>query len=227
MWYKVKELWNTGLNKSQISKELGIDRGTVRKYLQMDEDTFMLWINKPRRLPKKLSPYYKYVKGLLEKTPYLSSAQVEDRLKENFKDLPEVDSKTVYNFVKSIREQHDLQKYKEYTGRHYQKLPEVEYGSEAQVDFGECYIQSTDSKRKKIYFFAMVLSRSRQKFIYCQHLPFTTQTANYAHELAFEYFGGIPCRIIYDQDRVFVTDENLGDILLTEGFSRFCQQYPF
>ena len=28
MWYKVKELWHKGLNKSQISKELGIDRGT-------------------------------------------------------------------------------------------------------------------------------------------------------------------------------------------------------
>ena len=29
MWYKVKELWEEGLNKSQISRELGIDRGTI------------------------------------------------------------------------------------------------------------------------------------------------------------------------------------------------------
>jgi hypothetical protein len=104
MWYKVNELWNKGLNKSQISRELEIDRGTVRKYLQMEEKSFLGWINHPRRLPKKLSPYYNYVKRLLEKAPYLSSAQVEDRLKEDFSDLPEVDSKTVYNFVKSIRD---------------------------------------------------------------------------------------------------------------------------
>lgn len=227
MWYKVNELWKKGLNKSQISRELGIDRSTVRKYLQMDETSFMVWINHPRHLPKKLSPYYKYVKRLLEEAPYLSAAQVEDRLKENYKDLPEVDSKTVYNFVKGIRDQHGLQKYKEKPGRQYQKLPEVEYGSEAQVDFGEYHMRATSGKRMKVYFFAMVLSRSRYKYVYCQCLPFTTQTANYAHELAFSYFGGVPRRIIYDQDRVFLTDENLGDVLLTEGFARFSQQHPF
>lgn len=227
MWYKVNELWNKGLNKSQISRELGIDRGTVRKYLQMEEKSFLAWINHPRRLPKKLSAYYNYVKGLLEKAPYLSSAQVEDRLKEDFSDLPQVDSKTVYNFVKSIREQHALHKYKEKQGRQYQKLPEVDFGSEAQVDFGEYNMQTTSGKRMKVYFFAMVLSRSRCKYVFCQCLPFTTQTANYAHELAFAYFEGIPRKIIYDQDRVFVNDENLGDILLTEEFASFSQQYPF
>lgn len=37
MWYKVKELSSKGLNKSQISVELEINRGTVRRYLLMDE----------------------------------------------------------------------------------------------------------------------------------------------------------------------------------------------
>lgn len=227
MWYKVNELWNTGLNKSQISRELGIDRCTVRKYLNMNEASFVHWIKQPRNLPKKLSPYYKFVKNLLGTTPYLSAAQVEDRLKENFNDLPSVNSKTVYNFVKSIREQHDLQKCKTESVRQYQKLPEVDYGSEAQVDFGEYNMQTIKGNRRKVYFFVMVLSRSRQKYVYFQCQPFTTQTAIYAHELAFEYFKGVPHKIIYDQDRVFVNDENLGDILLTDGFSCFCQQYPF
>jgi len=227
MWYKVKELWNQGLNKSQISRELGIDRGTVRKYLSMDESCFISWLNHPRRLPKKLSSYYNFVKKLLESTPYLSSAQVEDRLKENFDDLPDVDSKTVYNFVKHIREQHDIQKHKDRTVREYQKLPEVSYGSEAQVDFGEIKMQTTIGKCQKVYFFTIVLSRSRFKYAYFQCTPFTTQSAVYAHELAFEYFGGIPKRILYDQDKVFVNHENLGDVILTEDFSRFCSIHPF
>ncbi len=227
MWYKVNELWKQGLNKSQISRELEIDRGTVRKYLAMDEQTFMLWINKPHRLSKKLSGYYKYVKTLLESTPNLSAAQVEDRLKESFEDLPKVDSKTVYNFVKTIREKHAINKYKEVGSRQYQKLPEVAYGSEAQVDFGEITMQSGEGHRIKVYFFAMVLSRSRYKYVYCQRCPFTTQTAVYAHELAFNYFNGIPSKIIYDQDKVFIKGENLGDVLLTEGFRSFCQQYSF
>ena len=227
MWYKVNELWKNGLNKSQISKELLIDRGTVRKYLQMDEDSFMAWINSPRRLPKKLSPYYQYVKQLLESTPYLSSAQVEDRLKETYKELPYVDSKTVYNFVQSIRKLHDIPKYKEKTHRQYQKLPEPDFGVEAQVDFGEYKMQTSTGNRVKVYFFAMVLSRSRYKFVYCQCMPFTSRTASYAHELAFAYFKGIPRQIIYDQDSVFMHNENLGDILLTEEFNSFCKQYPF
>lgn len=225
MWYKVKELWDQGLNKSQISRELGIDRGTVRKYIQIDEAAFLSRIMQPRCLPKKLSGYYKFVKKLLESTPYLSSAQVEDRLKENYKNLPTVDSKTVYNFVRSIRQENDIVKYKHQ--RQYQKLPEVDYGSEAQVDFGECYMQQTAGKRIKVYFFTMVLSRSRYKYVYLQCKPFTTEMANYAHDLSFAYFGGIPRKIVYDQDSVFIKDENLGDVLLTKGFAEYTKQYPF
>jgi transposase len=73
----------------------------------------------------------------------------------------------------------------------------------------------------------MVLSRSRQKFIYFQSHACTTTTAIYAHELAFEFFRGIPLEIIYDQDRVFIQEENLGDILLTDGFRSFCDSNPF
>ncbi|WP_154665627.1 DDE-type integrase/transposase/recombinase [Saccharicrinis fermentans] len=204
MWYKVKEFSSQGLNQSQIKLELGIDRGTVRKYLSMSEAQFLAWISTPRRMPKKLNEYYNFVKELLERGPYLSAAQIEDRLKEHYSDLPNVSSKTVYNFVQTVRKEQNIPKHKEKLPRQYEKLPETEYGEEAQVDFGSYRMLSSGSGRIKIYFFTMVLSRSRQKFVYCQRIPFTTETANYAHELAFEYFEGIPRRIIYDQDRVFV-----------------------
>lgn len=227
MWYKVNELWKKGLNKSQISRECCLDRGTVRRYLSMDEQSFIAWINTPRRMPRKLSLYYKYVRSLLESTPYLSAAQVEDRLKESFPDLPQVDSKTVYNFVRDIRKKYDIPKYKQKQSRQYQKLPEPAFGSEAQVDFGEYNMQTHGGNRVKVYFFVMVLSRSRYKFVYCQPQPFTSQTAIYAHELAFAYFKGIPKSIIYDQDKVFVKSENLGDVLLTDEFRGFCKNYSF
>lgn len=227
MWYKVNELWKKGLNKSQIRRELGLDRSTIRKYLSMGEQEFLEWINAPRRLPKKLSPYYGFIKELLLSSPYLSSAQVEDRLKEAFPDLPGVSSKTIFNFVKNIRERDSIPKNKEKPPRQYEKLPEAGYGEEAQVDFGSYRMRAQGSGLAKVYFFVMVLSRSRYKFVYFQSSPFTAQAANYAHELAFEYFGGVPRRIVYDQDRVFVTDENLGDILLTDDFMRFTGAHPF
>lgn len=227
MWYKIKQFREKGLSRSQIGLELGIYRGTVANYLSMTESEFIEWIKSPRHLPKKLSSYHDFIKDLLDTAPYLSSAQVEDRLKENFDDLPDVSSKTIYNFVNNIREQYNIPKKKEKLPRQYAKLPERDYGEEAQVDFGSYRMLTKGSGREKIYFFVMVLSRSRKKFVYCQQKPFTTATTVYAHELAFKYFTGIPRKIMYDQDRVLITDENLGDVLLTDEFMQFTSSYPF
>jgi transposase len=228
MWYKVKELsQNEGLNKSQIAKELGIDRGTVRRYLSMDEENFHQWLASPRQMPPKLIKYYDYVKETLKNKPYLSAAQIEDRLRENCSDLPDFHPKTVYNFVRMVRQREGIKKYQREKNRDYEKLPEVKYGSEAQVDFGQYNMRDDSGKHHKVYFFSMVLSRSRYKFVYFQYHPFTTSAAIYAHLLAFDYFQGVPEKIIYDQDRVFMVEENLGDWFLTDEFSRFCQTQPF
>ena len=73
-------------------------------------------------------------------------------------------------------------------------------------------------KRVKVYFFSMVLSRSRYKFVYFSPVPYTSSLAVKAHQLAFEFFSGIPEMIVYDQDSVFLTNENKGDLILSEGF---------
>lgn len=228
MWYKVKKLYEQdGLNKSQIAREVGIDRATVRKYLLMDEDAFHSWLSKPKHLPPKLAKYYNFVLEELRIRPYLSSAQIEDRLKEHFDDLPAVHSKTVYNFVCMIRKREGIKKPKSEAHRDYEKQPEVKYGYQAQVDFGEYIMKDPEGRKNKVYFFVMVLSRSRYKFVHFQNSPFTSATAIHAHKLAFNYFQGMPKEIIYDQDRVFMKDENLGDFLLTEKFSRFLSSQPF
>ena len=131
MWYKVTELNSQGFNKSQISKAVGIDRATVRKYLSMVEVDFIAWISNSKRRPKKLQDYVHYIKKTLKEHPYLSSAQIEDRIKENFPDAPEVSSKTVYNTVQAIRAEYDIKKNQSNHQRIYEKLPEVPYGSES------------------------------------------------------------------------------------------------
>lgn len=227
MWYKVKELFEKGLKKSQIAKEVGIHRKTVKKYLSMKEDEFHHWLERAHNLPKKLNDYYEYVRKLIEAHPYLSASQVEDRLKEDFSELPAVHSKTVYNFVQSIRNKHGIKKESEHQLRQYQKLPESDYGHQAQVDFGVYSMQTKGEMRKKVYFFVMILSRSRQKYVYFQTTPFTTASTIRAHDKAFEYFKGQPKEILYDQDRVLITEENLGDVLLTQLFHSYCKEMDF
>lgn len=227
MWYKVQELINEGHNKSQISRSLGLDRSTVRRYQNMTEEEFQQWLSNIHKLPKKLRKYYGYVKSLLEAHHYLSASQVEDRLKEDFTDLPEVHSKTVYNFVQNIRSAHDIRKCKDRKPREYEKMLEPDYGHQAQVDFGQYSMLTASGGRKKVYFFAMVLCRSRQKYVFFQIQPFTSSTTIIAHEKALEYFGGQPHEIIYDQDRVIIVEENLGDILATREFGLYFKQMDF
>jgi transposase len=226
MWYKVKELAEKGFNKTQISFEIGIHRKTVCKYLKMNEEEFFGWLKHPKKLPRKLNDYYEYVHKLLEKHQYLSAAQVEDRLKEDHPHLPVVHSKTVYNFVQNIRNEHGIKKH-ESEPRQYLKLPEPEYGLQAQADLGEYNMLTHGASRKKVYFLIIVLCRSRQKFVYFRSAPFTSHDAITAHEKAFEYFEGQPREIIYDQDRILVIDENLGDVLLTREFNAYCGQMDF
>ena len=227
MWYKVNELKSKGLNISQISVSLGLDRSTVRKYLSLDESSFLSWISEIRHRPKKLQLYYEYVKTSLESHPYLSASQVEDWLKEHYKDLPEVHSKTVYNFVKQIREEHHIPKKEPKSPRQYEHLPQTDYGDQAQVDFGSFHMPDSNGNRRKVYFFVMILSRSRYKYVYFQSKPFNTRSTIDAHERAFEYFQGQPHNIIYDQDRVLMVNENMGDLILTQEFQQYLSSMTF
>lgn len=227
MWYKVKELFSNGLNKSQIGISLGLHRQTVSKYLSMTEEEFKQSQSYERRYSHKLDDYEAYVIGELRKWPFLSSPQLHDRLREHFTDLPHVTAKTVSNFVNRVRLNHNLPKELEKSYRPYEKQPETPYGQYAQCDFVERWMKTSQGIPLKVYFFAMSLSRSRYKFIYFSRTPFTTDLAVYAHELAFEYFSGVPRKIVYDQDKVFLVKGNLGDLILTHGFRALVREHGF
>ena len=64
---------------------------------------------------------------------------------EHFEVLPSVNSKTVYNFVQSIRQEHGIFKESDKAPRDFQNLPEVPNGSEAQVNFGETKLKTETS----------------------------------------------------------------------------------
>ena len=76
MWYKVRELQSKGLNKTQIGKHLGVDRSTVRRYLQMSREDFVRRRNSHRKYTLKLAGYEEYVRGTLEEYPYISVAKL-------------------------------------------------------------------------------------------------------------------------------------------------------
>lgn len=227
MWYKVKELKTNGLNCVQIAHELGLHRQTVMKYDKMSLSEFQNSQSYERDFKYKLDDYEVEVKEELSRKPYLSCRQVHDHLRERHSDFPDVSDKTVFNFVMRIRNKYCIKKGFEDNVRQCDKLPETAPGQYLQVDFGEYWMHRRDSRRVKVYFFASVMSHSRRKFVYFSRTPFTSALAIYAHELAFQFYGGKPQEVIYDQDKVFIHDENLGDILLTKAFQAFVASEHF
>jgi hypothetical protein len=224
MYHEIQRMNREGFSISRISKIVLLDWRTVKHYLSMSEAEFDLFISAAER-KKELQPCENFVYAKLKLYPDTSAAQMHDWLKEHFSHLAAVSPKTVFNFVAWVRQKYNLPKIP--SARIYEMVAETPYGAQAQVDFGFYNMRDGTGKQVKVTFFTMVLSRSRYKFVWFSEVHFTAPLAVMAHELAFKFFEGIPSEIVYDQDRVFISDENLGDIILTDDFKAYVRERSF
>jgi transposase len=225
MYYEIHKQHNDGKKPSQIASCLQVDTRTVKKYIAMTVPEYEQFLERNSTRSKKLLDYEDFVRQRIENCLEASSAQVHDWLKEAHPDFINVSERTVYNFVMQVRNKYALAKV--FSSRQFTMVEELPYGQQAQVDFGEYNMTDTDKNRKKVYFFTMVLSRSRYKFVYFSHEPFTTQTTIQAFEQAFVYIDGYPSELVMDQDKLLLYKENKGDLILTEKFRSYCMGQPF
>jgi transposase len=100
-------------------------------------------------------------------------------------------------------------------------------GAEAEVDFGEFYSTLAGEKNVKVWMFAMRLSHSGKAF----HVAFGNQAQEAfleGHVLAFEYFGGVPGRVRYDNLKPAVVRVLKGrDRVESERFTALRSHYGF
>ncbi len=225
MYHELHRLKRFGFSNTKIAKFLVIDARTVSKYLNMTEEGYEHHLLQSCQRKRILSQYEKFVFERLSLFQGTSTAQIHDWLKEAHVDFPEVSPRTVYNFVMYVRHKYNIPFVR--TTREYFPIEELPYGEQAQVDFGEYNMRTPSGQKKKVKFFAMVMSRSRMKYIWFLDKPFTSQTVSQAHENAFAFFGGMPKILVYDQDRTMVVDENLGDIILTSTFKQYTKSRNF
>jgi hypothetical protein len=170
MYHELHHRHRSGMTPPQIASLLGMDTRTVKKLLAMSEQEYLDFQQHLSTRSKKLAPYEDYIKSRLELCLEASSAQVHDWLKEHYPNFPNVNIKSVYNFVLYVRNKHQLLKI--FDTREYSQVEQLPYGQQAQVDFGEYNMTDVDGQRKKVYFFAIVLSRSRYKFLFFSEHPF-------------------------------------------------------
>lgn len=225
LYFEIKKMLLEDFTVSQISRKLGISRKTIYVYKDMSEPEFWEWVGNIYQKAHKLTPYEEPVKNRLEAYPDLSSYQVHDWLLEHYPTL-KVSRRTVSNFVSHLRGKYAINKSTKGL-RAFAAIPQMAYGKQAQVDFGEYKMKDNTGSTVKVYFMATVLSRSRYKHIFFKSSPFTTKVLIEAHEQAFGYFEGIPNQMVYDQDKLMIVSENKGDLVLTQKFEAYIKTRKF
>jgi transposase len=105
---------------------------------------------------------------------------------------------------------------------------ETKPGEEAQVDFGYAglTIEPATGKRRKTWVFVMVLSWSRHLFAWLVYDQ-TVATWLECHRRAFEYFGGVPGRIVLDNLKAAIIRACRDEPEVQRAYREFALHYGF
>ena len=219
MYTKIQQLKEKGFRQSNVARQLGIHRNTVKKYWDMTADVFedhLFSINRT----KLLAEYESIIVKWLSEHPTASAAQICDWLKEYYKaDFAE---RTVSRYVKDLRKEYSLKKSAD--PREYEAVEELPPGLQMQVDFGEKIMESISGGKMRIRVAAFILSHSRYKYVAFQSRPFTSADFVRHCMASFRYFGGMPAEMVIDQDSILTVSENYGDIIHTYEFEKMRQE---
>lgn len=226
MFNKIKELKKQNFKKTQIARMLHADVRTIKKYWDMSYEEFqeLSSSNRQRIVGSKLESYNSLILTWIKQYKDISASQIYDWLKERESNFA-LAERTVRKHVHDLRIKYEIPKIK--ISRNFMAAVETNPGEQAQVDMGQIKVLTSYGEQKKIYLFVMILSYSRFKFGVWQEKPFSTEDIISCHKKAFEYFGGVPKTIVYDQDKTMFVKENSGDIVKTKLFQKYLDSMNF
>jgi transposase len=218
MYSKIQAMKEQGFSIRQVSRIIRVSRNTIRKYWEMEPDEYAGKYKAVNRMTA-LSAHEAIIVKWLEAYPCMTAAQVRDWLEEKYHlDAAE---RTIRRYVWKLREQYGITRKTE-PKREYEAVEELPKGQQLQLDFGEKTARDAYSSRYvKLWFAVFTLSYSRYKWGIFQDRPFLSTDLVRALYGCFEYFGGMPRQLVYDQDSIIVVSENGGDIIHTKAFAAF------
>jgi len=207
------------LSQRAIATQLGISRNTVRKYC---EGNTMPGIRADyhRNVSVVTPPIILFIKQCFltdeqecNKKQHHTAKRIYDRL---------VDEMNFTGSESSIR--HTVQKLRGSVQNVFVPL-EFSPGEAMQIDWGECYVY-LEGVRLKIYFFCARLCYSCTPFAVCYRRQ-NTEAFLDAIIRAFEFFGGVPRRVIFDNGKVAVKSGYGKNAVCQEKYIEFAAHYCF
>lgn len=217
-WKEVRRLVLTNeLSQRAACKKFGLGWHTLKKILAHAEPPG--YRTRQPRKKRKLEPFLPVIHQILE----------ADR------EAPKKQRHTARRIFERLRDEHGYRGGKTvvkdavraWKQRHQEVfLPLSHPAGEAQVDFGEATI-CLAGQETKVALFVMTLPYSGA--IYMQAFPREcTETFLEGHRRAFEFFGGVPRRISYDNSAIAVIEVLAGrERKLTKEFLRLQSHYLF
>jgi hypothetical protein len=219
MFKQVQAFKRQGYSKAAISQALRLDPKTVAKYFAMEEEEYRSYRRGHLFRDKAFDAYRQEILEVYGANEFekLQVSSVYDYLEERYGALP-ANEQSLRNFIGYLIRTEGLRL--DQGARFYTKVPELAFGKQLQVDFGQYRCRSG----LRLYIFAAVLSASRFKYAAFQGEPFRTLDIIRILLDAFDYIGGRPEELVIDQDRLMVVSENAGDIVCTKDFEFFIEE---
>ena len=197
-------------NVNQISKHFGVHYSAVIRAINQDFNRR----GQSRVISNSIiKEFYPIIRDRLEKYPRIKATRIHAHLKNNgFKGS----YNTVVRAVRKIRPK---------LSRAYVPV-EVLPGEEAQMDWAHFGSIEIGKATRKVYCFVMTLSWSRATWAELT-MDMTTETLLRCHARAFEYFQGVPKRVLYDNMKTVVIERIDNAIRYNAAFLEFSSWYCY
>lgn len=105
---------------------------------------------------------------------------------------------------------------------------ETPAGEEAQVDFGSAGMMydPAEERERQAWAFVMILSHSRHQYV---ELAFDQKVETWLklHRHAFEFFGGVPKRVVLDNLKAGIVKASLHDPVVQRAYRELAEHYGF
>ncbi len=204
--YHHVEKWRVGT----IASQLGVHHTTVKRVLSETG------IDKTHILVKQsmIEPYLSFILEQLQRFPNLTASRLYAMVTE--RGYP----------GGSDHFRHLISLYRpKIAAEAYLRLRTLA-GEESQVDWGHFGYLSVGDAKRPLMAFVMVLSYSRKIFL---HFYLNARTENFlrGHELAFNYFSGVPRVVLYDNLKSAVLDRKGDAIRFNPTLLSFASHYRF
>ncbi|MHC4984243.1 MAG: IS21 family transposase [Planctomycetota bacterium] len=206
-----------GLSQREISRRTGFHRDTIKKMIGLAAPPGYRRQEEPRR--PVLGPFIPIIDAILKadktepRKQRHTAKRIFDRLRDEY-DYPGGHTQ-VRDYVSRVKEHRQ------------EAFVPLQFGpGEAQVDWGEAQIEH-QGQRQTGHMFVLTLPFSDTRFVAC----FPRETLEFfleGHLRAFEFLGGVPRRLVYDNLKSAVTKVGRGrrrDLNVT--FEDFARHYLF